>query len=177
MRDSRSQKCKRLSPSLCCLRVCVCVDVSIHHALPHLCLSLWIPYRYRLHMRNVHLAVPAWRDEPLQLRSKIQALAVDKRNFNRRLSARARRFNLHMFQKCAQVTMEAQPELAEMFQQLVPKDVSEHAFWANYANRVKLIVTGFYTSAKDRKFRQEFSSDAGCVILQPFCVKHLVNPA
>jgi hypothetical protein len=128
-------------------------------------------------MRNVHLAVPAWRDEPLQLRSKIQALAVDKRNFNRRLSARARRFNLHMFQKCAQVTMEAQPELAEMFQQLVPKDVSEHAFWANYANRVKLIVTGFYTSAKDRKFRQEFSSDAGCVIMLPFCVKHLVNPA
>jgi len=118
------------------------------------------PEVYRLHMRNVHLAVPAWCNEPLQLRARIQALAADRRNFNRRLSARARYFNLHMFQRCAQATMDAQPELASLFKEMVPKEVSEHNFWANYANRVKLIVTGFYASSGNRKFRQEFTSDA-----------------
>lgn len=111
-------------------------------------------------MRNVHMAVPAWCDEPLQLRSRIMALAADKRNFNRRLSARTKRFNMHMFQRCAQATMTAQPELARLYDQLVPSEVTEHGFWANYANRVKLIVSGFYASAGGRKFRQEFESDA-----------------
>jgi len=113
----------------------------------------------RIHIRDTHLSVAVWINEPFQVKLKIQNLAHDPRNFTKALpyDKQFTEFDFELFKKSAKVTMQQQNSLALMFRNCVPSIVTEHMFWHNYAFRVKCIIEAFH-SDNNYKYWTDFVS-------------------
>ena len=123
--------------------------------------SLPLHSALRIHIRDAHLSVPAWHNEPVQVKLKIMTLPEDQRNFTRKLpyNKQVARFDYELFKKCAKASMAAQPELASVYAAVVPAAVTDVVFWSNYAFRVNCIVEAFYSQPNLPRFRVDFDTD------------------
>eukprot|EP00039_Didymoeca_costata_P006013 m.86746 g.86746 ORF g.86746 m.86746 type:complete len:764 (-) comp13070_c1_seq2:518-2809(-) len=116
----------------------------------------------RIHMRDVHLAVPAWDGLPTQVKFSIMKLASDERNFTRKISGAV---SLHaydhaLYKEMVRVTLGQQPELKTMYEKCVPGKMTDAVFWWNYFTRVRQIKDRFNCRPNPKfKFHCDFESD------------------
>ena len=99
----------------------------------------------RIHIRDTHLAVPAWHGQPTQVKVSILRLASDPRNLTRRLSGTvtAHAYDHALYTEMSRLTLQGQAQLQKMFDYCVPNKVSAAVFWWSYFTRVRRIKTSF----------------------------------
>ena len=100
--------------------------------------------------------------ESSQIVRSIQRLALDPRNVTRRLSGHisSQSYDHALYKNMALITLQAQPELKQLFDRCVPAQVSDAVFWWSYFTRVRRIKDGFANRLDPLyQYRPGFESD------------------